>query len=42
MSVNPLNLSSLLSAFTSSQGINVQEAVEEALAADAAPEVQWD
>jgi len=39
--VNPIDLSSLLSAFSSSQGINVQAAVTEALAADAAPEVQW-
>ena len=41
MSANPLNLSSLLSAFGSSQPINVQEAVSQALAADEAPEVQW-
>jgi flagellar hook-associated protein 2 len=41
MSTNPINLSSLLSAFGSSQPINVQEAVTQALAADAAPEVQW-
>ena len=39
--VNPINLSSLLSAFSSSQGINVEEAVAEALAADEAPEVEW-
>jgi len=41
MSTNPLNLSSLLSAFGSSQPINVPEAVSQALAAIAAPEVQW-
>jgi flagellar hook-associated protein 2 len=41
MSTNPINLSSLLSAFGSSQPINVQEAVTQALAADAAPEVEW-
>jgi flagellar hook-associated protein 2 len=41
MSTNPLNLSSLLSAFGSSQPINVPEAVSQALAADEAPEVQW-
>jgi len=39
--INPLNLSSLLSSFSNSQGINVQEAVTEALAALAQPEVQW-
>jgi len=42
MSTNPLNLSSLLSAFGSSQPINVPQAVSQALAADAAPEVQWE
>jgi len=41
MSTNPINLSSLLSAFGSSQPINVPEAVSQALAADEAPEVQW-
>jgi flagellar hook-associated protein 2 len=41
MSANPINLSSLLSAFGSSQPINVQEAVSQALAAEEAPEVQW-
>jgi flagellar hook-associated protein 2 len=41
MSTNPINLSSLLSAFGSSQPINVQEAVSQSLAADEAPEVQW-
>jgi len=42
MSANPINLSSLLSAFGSSQPINVQEAVSQALAADEAPEEQWE
>jgi flagellar hook-associated protein 2 len=41
MSTNPINLSSLLSAFGSSQPINVQAAVSQALAADEAPEEQW-
>jgi len=41
MSANPINLSSLLSAFGSSQPINVQAAVSQALAADEAPELQW-
>jgi flagellar hook-associated protein 2 len=41
MSANPINLSSLLSAFGSSQPINVQAAVSQALAADEAPEVEW-
>jgi flagellar hook-associated protein 2 len=40
-SLNPINLDSLLSGFNSEQGINVQEAVSEALAALAQPEVQW-
>jgi flagellar hook-associated protein 2 len=40
-SLNPINLDSLLSGFNSEQGINVQEAVSEALAAEAQPEVQW-
>jgi flagellar hook-associated protein 2 len=39
--LNPINLDSLLSGFNSAQGINVQQAVSEALAADAQPEVQW-
>ena len=41
MGVNPLNLSGLLSSFSNSQGINVQEAVAQAIAALAQPEVQW-
>jgi len=41
-SLNPINLDSLLSGFNSEQGINVQEAVSEALAAEAQPEVQWE
>jgi len=39
--LNPINLDSLLSGFNSAQGINVQQAVSEALAAEAQPEVQW-
>src|ERR1700689_2379748 len=39
--LKPINLDSLLSGFNSAQGINVQQAVSEALAADAQPEVQW-
>jgi flagellar hook-associated protein 2 len=39
--LNPINLDSLISGFNSSQGINVQQAVSEALAALAQPEVQW-
>lgn len=35
------NLSAILSAFSSSQGINVQAAVAQALAAEAGPMVQW-
>jgi flagellar hook-associated protein 2 len=42
MSTSGINLSSLLSAFGSSQGINVQAAVAQALAADEAPEFQWE
>lgn len=41
MGINPLNLSGLLSAFSNSQGINVQQAVAQAIAAMAQPEVQW-
>jgi flagellar hook-associated protein 2 len=41
MSTNPINLSSLLSAFSSSQPINVQEAVSQAMTQVEAPEVQW-
>jgi flagellar hook-associated protein 2 len=40
--VNALDLSSLLSGFTNSQGINVQEAVAEALAAEEQPMLQWE
>jgi flagellar hook-associated protein 2 len=39
--LNPINLDSLLSGFNSAQGINVQQAVSEALAADAQPQVEW-
>jgi len=35
------NLSSILSAFSSSQGINVQAAVAQALAAESGPMIQW-
>jgi len=35
------NLSNILSAFSSSQGINVQAAVAQALAAESGPMVQW-
>jgi flagellar hook-associated protein 2 len=41
MSTNPINLSSLLSAFGSSQPINVPQAVSQAMAAVEAPEVEW-
>jgi len=41
MGINPLNLSGLLSSFSNSQGINVQQAVAQAIAALAQPEVQW-
>lgn len=40
--VNSLDLSSLLSAFSNSQGINVQEAVAEALEAEEQPMLQWE
>ena len=39
--LNPINLDSLLSGFNSAQGIDVQQAVSEALAADAQPQVEW-
>lgn len=40
--VNALDLSSLLSAFSNTQGINVQEAVAEALEAEEQPMLQWE
>lgn len=40
--INPLELSSLLAAFSNSQGINVTEAVAEAMQGLEQPEVQWE
>lgn len=40
--INPLDLSSLLAAFSNSQGINVTEAVAEAMQGLEQPEVQWE
>jgi flagellar hook-associated protein 2 len=40
--INPLDLSSLLAAFSNSQGINVTEAVAEAMQGLEQPEIQWE
>lgn len=42
MSTSGINLSSILSGFTNSQGINVQEAVAAALQAEEQPMLQWE